>query len=72
MCPIHNELIDLYKVVIRSAVIIPVERILATFARYESRQIFQEALTQEVAVILGAEVLTVGVHSGIEVISHAP
>ena len=72
MCPIHSEFIDRYKVVIRSTVTIPVERILATFAPYETRQIFQEALTQEVAVILGAEILTVGVHSGIEVISHAP
>ena len=72
VCPIHAELIDVYDVEVRASVTIPVERILEVFAPYEKRQIFQEFMTQEAAVALGASVSTTGIHSGVEVISYAP
>jgi len=72
VCPIHKELIDVYATTIRTSATLPVERILEIFQPYETQQIFQEALTQEVAVKLGAHVQTVGMHSGVKVTCQAP
>ncbi len=72
VCPIHENLTDVYAVTVRSAATIQVEKILEWFKQYESKQIFQEALTQESAVGLGAHVETVGIHAGVTVTSIAP
>ena len=72
VCPIHAELIDLYRVTITSSATIKVETILDWFKRYEAQQIYQEAMTRESAVGLGAHVETVGIHSGVTVRCVAP
>lgn len=72
MCPIHAHLTDVYQVTIRSDSLIEVEKILSVFGQYSTRQIFQEKLTDEVAVILGASVETVGTHAGVKVRCVAP
>lgn len=72
VCPVHAQLIDVYAVTIRSSATIPVERIVEWFKQYEGKQIFQESLTQESAVGLGAHIETVGTHSGVKVTCVAP
>lgn len=72
MCPIHAELIDVYAVRISTDATIKVETILEWFDRYLQRQIFQEDLTRESAVGLGAHVETVGIHAGVRVTCVAP
>jgi hypothetical protein len=53
-------------VVVRAERTIPVEDILAVAERLTAEPIFQEELTVKLASRLGAEVTTVGVHSGVE------
>lgn len=72
VCPIHAELIDVYSVRITSQSIVKVEDILAFVAKYERMQIFQETMTQEIAVGLGVRVRTVGMHAGVKVTCEAP
>lgn len=72
ICPIHADLIDVYRVTVRSSALIQVETILECFKKYETQQIFQEVMTREAAVKLGAEVETVGIHAGVTVICRAP
>jgi hypothetical protein len=72
ICPIHSELIDIYHVTIRSNTTIKVETIIEWFKKYESKQIFQESLTQETAVGLGVSVEIVGIHAGVKVTCVAP
>lgn len=72
MCPIHAELTDVYQLTIRTAITIPVEDILKFVAQFQTKQIFQEDMTQEIAVGLGVHAETVGVHSGVTVRSVAP
>lgn len=72
MCPIHKELTDVYSVVIRSDATVKVETILDFVKKYESAQILQEDLTQEISVGLGVHVETVGFHSGVKVTCVAP
>lgn len=71
-CPIHAELTDMYSVTIRTNALITVEVILDFFRQYKQKQIFQELLTQEAAVGLGAHVETVGIHAGVKVTCTAP
>lgn len=72
MCPMHAELIDVYDVTLRTSATLPVETILNFIKRFETKQIFQEALTLEIAVGLGVHVETIGIHSGVEVRCTAP
>ena len=72
VCPIHAELIDVYDVIISTSTTIHVETILGWFKRYESRQIFQETMTQESAIGLGVHIQTIGIHSGVKVVCEAP
>lgn len=72
-CPVNPADRDLYAFTIESESIIEVERIVAFFSKHAGQQkVFQEALTQQCAVILGAKVTSVGWHSGIKVTSIAP
>lgn len=72
-CPVNPADTDLYQFVICSESIIEVERIVEFFKRHAGRRkVFQEALTQQCAVALGARVTSSGWHSGVEVICHAP
>jgi hypothetical protein len=72
-CPVNPGDTDLYAFTIESEGIIEVEKIVAFFATHAGQnQQFQEALTQLCAVTLGAEVMSVGVHSGVRVTCIAP
>lgn len=72
-CPVQKDDTDLYKFLIMSETLIEVEKISAFFAaRAGAHHVFQEALTQQCAVALGARVVSVGWHSGIKVTCVAP
>jgi hypothetical protein len=72
-CPVNPSDTDLYAFTITSATIIEVEKITAFFKKHAGkRKVFQEALTQQAAVTLGASVRSVGVHSGVKVVCEAP
>jgi hypothetical protein len=71
-CPMHDGLIDCYKVTVSSESMITVETILEFFERWTTEKIFQENLTRRAAAALGAQVELVGVHSGVMVRSVAP
>jgi hypothetical protein len=64
-CPEDNGRDD-YQLIIRSFRPVPVEIILDAVRKYESRLIFQENITAELARDLGAEVTTIGYHSGVK------
>ncbi len=72
-CPVRPNDRDVYQFTISSESLIEVERIVAFFAANAGkRKVFQEALTQYCAVTLGAQVTSVGWHSGVKVTCHAP
>lgn len=72
-CPVNPEDTDLYQFAIESESLIEVEKITAFFkAKAGKKETFQEKLTQDCAVTLGAQVTSVGWHSGIKVICEAP
>lgn len=72
-CPVNPSDTDLYAFTIESESLIEVEKIVKFFAENaKAQKVFQEALTQQCAVTLGAKVTSVGVHSGWEVTSVAP
>lgn len=72
-CPVNPSDTDLYAFTIQSETIIEVEKIAAFFAANAGKtNVFQEALTQQCAVTLGARVRSEGWHSGIKVVSEAP
>jgi len=72
-CPVNPRDTDLYAFTIESQSIIEVEKITAFFAANAGRaEVFQEVLTQQCAVTLGARVRSVGWHSGIKVVCEAP
>lgn len=72
-CPVNPSDTDLYAFTIRSETIIEVEKIAAFFKKHAGkRNVFQEALTQQCAVTLGAHVRSEGWHSGIKVVCEAP
>lgn len=72
-CPVNPKDTDLYKFTIHSESIIKVERIVEFIKTHvDKKNIFQEDLTQQCAVSLGARVSSVGWHSGIKVTCDAP
>lgn len=72
-CPVNPADTDLYQFIIESESMIEVEKIAAFFkANAGKAEVFQESLTQHCAVTLGAQVTSIGWHSGIKVISVAP
>lgn len=72
-CPVQPDDRDVYRFTIISESLIEVERIVAFFkANAGKRKVFQEALTQQCAVTLGARVRSEGWHSGVKVICEAP
>ena len=72
-CPVNPADTDLYSFTIESEALIEVERINAFFKDNAGRKnVFQEALTQQCAVTLGAKVTSVGWHSGVKVTCVAP
>jgi hypothetical protein len=72
-CPVNPSDTDLYEFVIESESLIEVEKIADFFAKNAGQEeTFQEVLTQQCAVTLGARVTSIGWHSGIKVTCHAP
>ncbi len=72
-CPVVPTDTDLYQFTIESESLIEVEKIAEFFAKNAgNKNVFQEALTQQCAVTLGAQVTSTGWHSGIKVTCHAP
>lgn len=72
-CPVNPNDTDLYQFTIESEKFIEVEKIAAFFQENAGKlETFQEVLTQNCAVTLGARVTSVGWHSGIKVTCHAP
>lgn len=72
-CPVNPTDTDLYQFAIESENLIEVEKIAEFFAKNAGqKETFQEVLTQQCAVTLGAHVTSVGWHSGIKVTCHAP
>lgn len=72
-CPVNKDDTDLYAFTIESEALIEVERIVEFFKlRAGHQNVFQEALTQQCAVTLGATVTSVGWHSGVKVTCVAP
>lgn len=72
-CPVQPNDRDLYKFTITSESLIEVERIVEFFEKNAgAKEVFQERLTQQCAVTLGAQVTSVGWHSGVKVTCQAP
>lgn len=72
-CPVNPADTDLYQFTIESERLIEVERIAAFFQKNAGNsEVFQESLTQQCAVTLGAKVTSIGWHSGIKVTCAAP
>lgn len=72
-CPVNPEDTDLYQFAIESESLIEVEKIAAFFKESAgNKETFQEVLTQQCAVTLGAKVTSIGWHSGIKVTCEAP
>lgn len=72
-CPVNAADRDLYAFTIESEALIEVEKITAFFkANADKKKVFQESLTQQCAVTLGARVTSVGWHSGVKVTCVAP
>lgn len=72
-CPVNPTDTDLYQFKIESESIIEVEKIVEFFAKNAGRrEVFQETLTQQCSVTLGARVTSVGWHSGVKVTCVAP
>ena len=72
-CPVNPTDTDLYSFTIESQSLIQAEKITEFFEQNSlNKNVFQEALTQNCAVTLGAKVVSVGWHSGIKVTCVAP
>lgn len=72
-CPVNPTDTDLYAFTIESESLIEVEKIIAFFKEHAGVQkVFQEELTRQCSVILGAKVTSVGWHSSVRVTSEAP
>ncbi len=72
-CPVNPMDTDLYAFTLESESIIEVEKIAAFFkVNAGTNNVFQESLTMQCAVTLGARVRSVGWHSGIKVVCEAP
>mgnify|MGYP003659099503 CR=1 FL=1 len=72
-CPVNPTDTDLYQFHIESEALIEVEKITGFFNENAGKQkVFQEDLTRQCAVTLGAHVTSVGFHSGVKVTCYAP
>jgi hypothetical protein len=72
-CPVVPTDTDLYQFTIESEHLIEVEKIRDFFDKNAGKkETFQEVLTQQCAVTLGAQVTSIGWHGGVKVICHAP
>lgn len=72
-CPVNESDTDLYTFTIESEAPIDVEKIIAFFSKNAgNKNIFQEALTNQCAVTLGAKATSVGWHSGVKITCVAP
>lgn len=72
-CPVNPSDTDLYQFTIESENLIEVEKIAAFFRdNAGQKETFQEVLTQQCAVTLGAKATSIGWHSGIKVTCEAP
>lgn len=72
-CPVVPTDTDLYQFTIESEHLIEVEKIRDFFDKNAGKkETFQEVLTQQCAVTLGAKVTSEGWHGGIKVICQAP
>lgn len=72
-CPVNPSDTDLYRFTIESEHLILVEKITAFFTDHAGqKETYQEMLTQQCAVSLGATVTSVGWHSGVKVTCTAP
>lgn len=72
-CPVVPTDTDLYRFIIESESIIEVEKILEFMKKNAGqKEVFQESLTQQCAVALGARVTSIGTHSGVRVTCIAP
>lgn len=72
-CPVNPGDTDLYEFEIRSENMILVEGIIEFFKANAAKQnVYQEELTRQCAVTLGAKVTSIGWHSGIKVICECP
>jgi hypothetical protein len=72
-CPVNPSDTDLYEFEIRSENMILVESIIEFFKANATKQnVYQEELTRQCAVTLGAKVTSTGWHSGIRVICESP
>jgi hypothetical protein len=63
-CPVDQSP-DVYQATITTRRLIPVESILAQIDTLTAEPIFQEELTLRLAAAIGAEVRTLGQHSGV-------
>jgi hypothetical protein len=72
-CPVNPSDTDLYQFTIESESIIEVERITEFFKENAGKkEVFQETLTQNCAVALGARVVSVGIHGATKITCSAP
>jgi hypothetical protein len=72
-CPVVPTDTDLYQFTIESEHLIEVEKIRDFFTKHAGqKETFQEVLTQQCAVTLGAQVTSVGWHGGVKVTCAAP
>lgn len=72
-CPVNATDTDRYEFTITSESMIQVESIIDFFTTNAGHaEIFQEELTRRAAVTLGAQVRSVGWHSGVKVTCEAP
>lgn len=72
-CPVNPADTDVYQFSIEAWSLIEVERITGFFQKSAGNaEVFQEALTQQCAVTLGAKVTSIGWHSGVKVTCVAP
>ena len=63
-CPVNDE-DDYYNTLITVNRVVPVEYIQKAVAGYVEKRIYQEELTRELGLLLMAEVVTRGIHSGV-------
>ena len=67
-CP-NGNLMDTYQITIKSKETIMVEDIISTL-KNAPNPIFQESLADHLRNVLGAEIIVLGTHYGIEIESH--
>lgn len=72
-CPVNPADTDVYRFRIETETLIEVEKIAAFFAQHaKTKNVFQEDLTRQCAVTLGARVTSTGWHGDVKVTCEAP